>query len=92
MTRPSEPLDPRHDNELREEICAWLRANGVDPADIPMDVRMTLGERWVSTDVFVRGPGGGILLTAACDDVQLETRRFVVNVPPAGRVLEWLRR
>ena len=33
--------DPGGSWKLRKEICAWLRANDIDPADVPADAPLS---------------------------------------------------
>ena len=77
--------------DLRKQICAWLRANDIDPNMVPIDTPTTLGERWLGVDIYPAGPDGNPKL-APDGEVHRETRRFTLRVPPEGPVLDWLRR
>jgi len=47
---------------VRDEICEWLRAIGVDTRRVPRDAQVTILPNWIVIDTFRSGPGGGILL------------------------------
>jgi hypothetical protein len=50
--------NPRTDDELREQVCEWLRSNGIDPKDIPIDARMSWTNGRLTTDVILRNAAG----------------------------------
>ena len=77
--------------DLRKQICDWLRVNDIDPNMVPVDTTTTLGERWLGVDIYPPGPDGNPKL-APDGQVHRETRRFALRVPPDGPVLDWLRR
>lgn len=48
---------------VRDELCDWLLAVGVDPKRVPKDARATLLPCWIVVDTYRHGPSGkGILL------------------------------
>lgn len=42
--------------QLRGPICAWLRANGLDPNRIPTYAMITIGDGKITTDQLPDGP------------------------------------
>lgn len=84
------------DDAARREVCAWLRANGVDPARTPMEpdasvangqltIRQKVGRPSEHADVLVdvRDP-------ADPNRVLTETITVSVVVEPTGVVATWL--
>lgn len=77
----------------RREICAWLRANGINPDHTPMDPRASLNEdgTLLTLQQKVRGPNGGDVRDPGSPN---EAMRRTVTVPvlvaPSGLVAHWL--
>lgn len=79
------------DRAYREEVCQWLLANGVDPADIPAnwgsrDVEVVLLDGpAIARDEVVRGAGGRVLVDrdTATGQGTVRTRRVhsLLRVP-----------
>lgn len=65
--------------DYRERLCAWLRANGVDPADVPADSTIEETGDTLSLDVVVRDAGGAVIV--ATNSV-LRTRITVPLIVP----------
>lgn len=55
-------MDPRErvrrDEQFRNELCDWVRANDLDPADIPDGSTITVADGQITTTVFVRNADG----------------------------------
>lgn len=52
-----------------EDLCRWLRANDVDPVQVPMDTDMTLeadntGQRWLRFEVYAENAKGERFMNA----------------------------
>jgi hypothetical protein len=75
---------------LRDQMCAWLRSNGIDPKDIPGDSRMSWTDGQLTTDVFLRNAAGKVQFDpAGKDEIARETRTFAASEPPP-LVARWL--
>lgn len=50
--------------DRREELCAWLQANGIDYNEVPLDADMTIeadttGQRWIRCEIYSTDVNGG---------------------------------
>jgi hypothetical protein len=80
------------DAEFREAVCVWLRANGLNPNDIPAGACPSIADGQITVGTWVRGENGGLLMDPADPNYPL---RRTVTVPlveePTGDVAEWLK-
>lgn len=44
-------------DQYRERLLQWLRDNGLNPSDIPVDAHIELGRDTITVEVFVRRDG-----------------------------------
>lgn len=56
------PADSRWRQRKMTRICAWLRANGVDPCDVPIESTVMYRYGLLHYDVYVRASNGKITL------------------------------
>jgi hypothetical protein len=77
------------EDEFRREICAWLRANGVDPARTPMDPYASVADGVLTIRQKVSREGRDVVLPGGLG-VLAETITVPVVVAPDARVAEWL--
>jgi hypothetical protein len=68
------------DYEYRERICAFLRANGVDPGRVPVDAYASICDGQLTVDILADVGGYSARRTIAVPLV----------VPPVGDVENWL--
>jgi hypothetical protein len=78
-------------DELRGAVLAWLRANDIEPNNIPPDPTMTLDGDQLTTDVYMLGEKGQKLIAPGQDALQRTVATFTITVPPPPDVAEWLR-
>jgi hypothetical protein len=83
-------------NELRESVCDWLRANGIDPANIPVDPHMTLVGDQLTTLAHVLNADGHKMLdpaTASTDNptIAVTAQTYTITTPPPDDVAAWLK-
>jgi hypothetical protein len=76
--------------DRREDLCAWLRANGIDPDEVPLDADMTIttvdnDARWLRCEVFVTDANGRRMLNERRTDVARDT----VTVPLRAEPPSW---
>ncbi|MFI0900578.1 hypothetical protein [Streptomyces sp. NPDC020983] len=55
--------------DRREELCTWLRANGIDPNNVPLDADMTIesdatAQRWIRTEIYAINANGDRFMNA----------------------------
>lgn len=79
------------DGDYREAICAWLIANGINPADVPMDARASIADGQLTIPLKVKSTKGNDLIDPS-DDTQTfrSTVTVPVTVPPSPDVELWL--
>lgn len=87
--RPDAFFEPST-RSLRERVCDWLRANGIDPTHVAGDARATMVDGQVTLVMKVRGPNGRDVINPEGDGVLMETKTFPVTVAPPPLVEEWL--
>jgi hypothetical protein len=75
---------------LRDQLCDWLRANGIDPKNVPWDARMSWVDGQLTTDMYLVDENGRKQFDPS-DKNQLarETRTFPASEPPP-LVASWL--
>lgn len=78
-------------NELHEHLVEWLKANGVNPHDVPTDAQMTYDGRELVTDLYVTTEDGKRLLAPGRDELAVTTGTFTITVEPPPDVAWWLR-
>jgi len=81
--------DLRNDDKLREQVCDWLRANGIDPKHIPLNTRMSWVDGQLTTDVYLLRGGCQYLDPATNHEVARTTKTFPTSQPPPA-VAAWL--
>lgn len=96
MTDPTH-MDPayaqlllRDDRQFRDQLCDWLSANGLDPAEIPQDATITIGHSGITTEVKTRNPDGTDVFTQT-GDIVTDTVTVPLAVDPPPLVRAWLR-
>ncbi|HVE25034.1 MAG TPA: hypothetical protein VNC22_06505 [Sporichthya sp.] len=80
----------RVSDELREHLLAWLRANSINPNNIPPDAYMSIAGDQLTTEEHMLGPDGQKLFTPSGEVLARTTATYTVTAPPAD-VAEWLR-
>lgn len=68
----------------REEVCSWLRANGVDPDVVTLrrDVEVVLIDGpAIVREEYVRGPDGRILIDREANDAVTREVHSLMRVP-----------
>jgi hypothetical protein len=53
---------PRMPEDVRNVMCAWLKANGIDPLDVPMSADIHIGPTTIRLPVAVRDDAGALQL------------------------------
>lgn len=76
-------------NGQREELCAWLRANGITPEDVPISAEISIepltlgGGRAIRHTVYLRDADGRKYLDETGDEAAQEERLVpLVTEPP----------
>jgi hypothetical protein len=77
-------------NDRREVLCDWLRANGINPDDVPLDADMTIttadnGARWLWCEVYARDATGHVVVNVQGD----AATRTTVTVPLTTEPPDW---
>jgi hypothetical protein len=76
---------------IREQLVAWLDANGVDAKNVPHDALMTYADGQLTTDLYVTGPTGGhVMEPNSSNTVARTSATYPVTTPPPD-VAWWLR-
>lgn len=72
------------------EVLDWLKEQGIDPADIPWDVRVTFSLTDFTTPMYLRNSKGNLYL----DELQEAAARTLTTFPiitrPSHAVRTWL--
>ncbi len=75
----------RDDAQRHDELLVWLRANGIDPNDVPIDstigIAPTDGGHVVKHTVFLRNDAGRHYEDPATGDIAQEQRATPLTVP-----------
>lgn len=82
--------DPCREAEFREQICAWLRANGLDPGDIPIGASVIVSDHWITTMVWQRDAQGDRKMNPTTGEPVLGGVTVPMLVPPEGDVANWV--
>lgn len=53
-------------DQRRERLCQWARDNGLDPNSIPADAPLVIEGGTITTEVFVRGDDGKVVISGHC--------------------------
>lgn len=77
-------------DELRQQICDWLRANGVNPAHVPANPRVSLSGGQLTIECQARNSAGRAVIDPGAERPATEMRSFPVTVQPQGKVARWL--
>lgn len=73
-----------------QQICDWLRANGLNPARIPINPHASMVDGQLTLLQKVRSPHGGDLVSPDGMEIMTETVTVPVAVPPPPIVEIWL--
>lgn len=76
--------------DAHKQVCDWLRANGINPADLPANPRASLVDGQLTFLRKVRSPEGRDVLTPDRTEVMTETVTAPITVPPPWLVELWL--
>ncbi len=85
--------DPMSDEDFRGEVCTWLKANGIDPDQVPSDPGASIGDDGQLTiRRAVTSPltGAWQLDPANPNRVLTQVLTVRVLVEPSADVAEWL--
>jgi hypothetical protein len=77
-------------DELRDQLCAWLTANGIDPKNVPTDARMSWVDGRLTTDMHLLDEDGRKHEDPTRkNQLARETKTFPASQPPP-LVATWL--
>lgn len=82
------------DHDFRERVCAWLRANDVEPDRTPVDCDPTIADGRLTIRQWVTGPDGNhgrVIDPADPNRLLTETITVPVLVEPDEDIAAWLR-
>jgi hypothetical protein len=68
-----------------------LRANDINPNDIPHDAHVSLVDNQLTTDVWARNEQGKLHLDPGLLGPARTTTTFPISTPPPDDVAKWLR-
>lgn len=86
----SNQVNLEDDAEAREEVCAWLRANGIDPARTPMYPQASISDGRLTIRQKVRRNGHDVIDPEEPNRIMEETITVPVVVEPTGVVATWI--
>lgn len=78
-------------HEFRDLVCSWLRANGIDPGDVPAESPIHLVGGQLIVTVWTRDAGGGLSLDPSTGRPWSREQVAPLKVAPPDDVIEWLR-
>lgn len=101
MTTTTDYRDVTTNDALRNELCAWLEANGIDPDLVPAEERPTLTEDMqrsfprhadmvLDIRMWERAEHGGMLLNNLRTAPIERMHTVPITVPPPPNVRAWL--
>ncbi|MFE9845808.1 hypothetical protein [Streptomyces goshikiensis] len=71
--------------DRRAAIAVWLRCNGIDPADVPIDSTIVVNENTITLDVFAQADNGAKVFDLLTDGPVTERRTVPCqSQPPAA--------
>ncbi|QFZ75089.1 hypothetical protein GFH48_19065 [Streptomyces fagopyri] len=70
----------------RDAVAAWLRANGVDPSDVPIEGPITITRDRIHYDAMLCNGTGHRYVAPGTDDVATAPRWAVLKVAPPANV------
>ena len=80
------PPPPPADETRRDAVCAWLRANGINPAHVPRDADINIGVnpagRYIELDLFDLAPDGKKQIDEHGENAAILTARVPLKVEP----------
>lgn len=81
----------QEDGDYREAVCVWLRANGINPADVPMDARASVVDGRLTIPLKVKSVNDHDLIDPSDSEQTFRSTVSVpVTVPPSPDVELWL--
>lgn len=78
------------DEAFRKRVCAWLRANGVDPAATPMEARASVTDGVLTILQKVQVDGCDVLDPEDPTRILTRTAQFPVVAKPDFEIEQWL--
>lgn len=78
-------------DELRNNVCTWLKANGIDPRRIPDNAYISLADDRLTTEEFLFDTDGKVQMVPGGHESARTTATYTITVPPPADVAEWLR-
>jgi hypothetical protein len=80
--------NPDDDFDFRQQVCAWLNANGIDPAHTPMEPNASIADGQLTLLQKVQRNGRDVV---SGGDALKETVTVPLLVEPSPDIAEWLR-
>lgn len=77
-------------DQMRQRLCDWLRANDVDPNNIPEGAPLSFAGGRLTAEVFVRDAQGKLQRAFGGDELRRETATFTMSTPPPADVARWM--
>lgn len=82
--------DPATDDDFRQELIAWFRANDVNTKALPIEPNASIADGQLTFQSKVQRNGRDVI-NASGDDVLRETLSVPLLVEPSPDIAEWLR-
>lgn len=82
--------DVHTDEDLRVEVGRWLRANGIDPGDLPLDSVMSIADGKITFQRYLRNEHGRIRVNTLEHCVMTETVTVPLRMEPTPAIAQWL--
>ena len=76
--------------DAHRETCDWLRANGLDPKEIPVNPKASLADGSLTLQRFVLNQDGKRIFSPDRGEFMTETVTLSVTTPPTPLVEIWL--
>ena len=78
--------------KLHDDICDWLRANKITPADVPVDAVPVIKDGQITIRVYLRRNGSFYLINPDSDDATVAESTVTVPmvVQPGEGLARWL--
>lgn len=76
--------------KVMDDICAWLRANGIEPRTVPEAAVPTIADGLITCDVFLINANGNKYLDEVSGRAAMGTITVPLVVEPPVVLAEWL--
>lgn len=86
-----QPMRYQYEDEHRDRLCEWMRANGFDPKSVPINPVVSIANGTITTEVYAKDENGRLVLDPSTHRPLRGIESHPVVVEPDEIVRTWLR-